>query len=172
MMMPLLVGTDGVKKMSKSLGNYIALEDEPDNMFGKIMSIPDNLMPKYFETLTDLDFPKKSNPKTAKLILAKDIVSQLYDIKTATKAMGNFMHVFSKKNSPENMPSLLLKSKKNKILDLLIKAGIKSKNESRRLVEQGGVRLDGSLINNINEIIQIKKGSILQIGKKRYFRIK
>lgn len=171
---PLLEGLDGENKMSKSSNNYIALEEEPDKMFGKIMSLPDKLMSKYFETLTDVDASAgqlKKNPRSSKLLLAKTIVAGFHGQEVAVKAMANFVGVFSKKEKPKEIPPLKVSSKKINLIDLLIKAGIKSKNEARRLVTQGGVKIDDKVQNEPNSKIQIEKGIILQIGKRRFFRI-
>lgn len=176
LMVPLLEGTDGERKMSKSYGNYISLKDDPQAMFGKLMSIPDKLMPKYFELLTDIDFPKKSNPKTAKLLLAKTIVSQIHGIEKATWAMAEFVNVFSKKEPPSDMPVLRLPAGKAKLgielLDLLLKAGVKSKSEARRLVSQKGVKINGKVQDDIHLKIKIKEDIILQIGKRTFFRVR
>ncbi|MFH1758962.1 MAG: tyrosine--tRNA ligase [Patescibacteria group bacterium] len=176
LMMPLLEGTDGAKKMSKSYGNYIAIDEKPDEMFGKIMSIPDNLMPKYFETLTYIDIAAskiKKDPRGAKLLLAKTIVSNLHSKSAGVKAEKNFIKTFSKKETPTDIPSLRGAKRRGNLslIDLLLKAGIPSKTEARRLVKQGGVKIDSNVIKSFDEKIDIKKGSVLKIGKKRFFRL-
>ena len=174
--LPLLIGTDGVKKMSKSLGNYIALDEKPNEMYGKIMTVPDELMPQYFELLTDVPFPKESHPKEAKMLLAKLIVGWLWGEKKALKAEKYFMRVFGMKKRPSEMPELTVTmtddNDKIMIADLLLQAGIKSKSAARRLVEQGGVKIDDEVKKDPNEVLTIKNSSVLQIGRRRFFRIK
>lgn len=102
--MPILEGTDGTQKMSKSLGNYIAINDDPDNMFGKLMSIPDDLMPGYYELLTDLTFEPKTHPMEAKKLLARTITATFWGQEAAVKAQEKFVSTFSKKQVPEDLP--------------------------------------------------------------------
>ncbi len=176
LMFPLLEGTDGERKMSKSFGNAITFNEKPDDMFGKIMSVPDKLMPKYFELLTDInpipDKLIKDDPRAAKLLLANSIIAQLHGGKEAKKAEGDFVKVFSKKEKPTNAASLKISGKNLRIVDLIIKAGVKSKSEAWRLVEQGGVSIDGEVKKDPHEEIKIKSGATLKIGKRRFFKIK
>ncbi|MBP8933350.1 MAG: tyrosine--tRNA ligase [Candidatus Atribacteria bacterium] len=188
MMMPLLEGTDGIEKMSKSLGNYIAVNDAPFDMFGKVMSIPDSLIKKYFILLTDIpmktilnwerDFQKNLlHPRDWKKILAKEIVTTYHGLAQANQALEDFERAFAKKQSPEDAQILTLtnddlKDEKIWIISLLLKAGIShSKSEVRRLVEQGGVYLDNVRISDPNSDIQIKNGQFLRVGKKLFFKI-
>jgi tyrosyl-tRNA synthetase len=169
---PLIEGTDGAKKMSKNIGNYIALNDEADEMFGKIMAVPDELMPKYFECLTDVDMPLEDNPRNVKLFLAKTIVEMYHGAKAGESALKNFVEVFSEKKTPNNIAELGITSKKLGLIDLLLSAGVSSKSEARRLVEQGGVKIDGVVKTDPQEMIEIKNDAILQIGKRKFFKLK
>lgn len=185
LMTPLIEGTDGVHKMSKSYGNFIALDEAPNEMFGKIMSLPDHLMEKYFETLTGVDpIPRskiKKDPRGAKLLLAKTIVSDLYEQKTGEQAEADFIKTFSKKELPQNLPNLKLSLRTSassaggrlgiQLIDLLVVAGISSKSEARRLIEQGGVKIDDQIKKDSQEIISVKSGAVLRIGKHRIFKL-
>lgn len=169
MTLPLLEGTDGVKKMSKSYGNYIALDEEPNNMFGKIMRIPDNLIDKYRELLTDLPSEALTgmSARDAKLKLAEAIVSQLYGAKAGINAKEEFIKVFSKKELPEHRPKKYEVAGKN-VIDGLVEAGVvKSKSEARRLVKQGGVKINGKKVENMDAVIP--KNATVQIGPHRFF---
>src|SRR5262249_17423722 len=121
MMMPLLEGLDGVKKMSKSYGNYVAFNDPPKEMFGKLMSIPDALMPKYFELLTDLDVAetKTLHPRDAKVLLGKTLVSQFHGAEAGEGAASEFDRVFSKKEMPESVPEHKASKSPIGLIDLL-----------------------------------------------------
>jgi tyrosyl-tRNA synthetase len=170
--MPLIEGTDGKNKMSKSLGNYIALNDDSFDMFGKIMSLPDNLMPKYFALLTDIPMPTDTKPRDTKIVLARTIVAGYFGAKAGEDAEQEFINVHGKKEMPADMPELYITDNEIIIVDLLLLAEVKSKAEARRLVEQGGVKIDGAIIMETETPIAIKDGSVLQIGKLKFFRIK
>jgi len=189
MMMPLLEGTDGVEKMSKSLGNYIAVNDSPFEMFGKIMSIPDSLIKKYFILLTDIpmdtilkwerDFSNNLlHPRDWKITLAKEIVSIYHGSAHSNQALEDFERAFAKKERPEDAQILTftdddLKDEKIWVISLLLKTGVShSKSEIRRLIEQGGVYLDNQRISDPNSDIQIKDDQFLRVGKKLFFKIK
>ena len=172
-MTPLLEGTDGIQKMSKSLNNYIGINEKPAEIFGKIMSINDTLMFKYYECLTDVctDVVKKQmHPKEAKLNLGTLIVEQFYNKKQAEKARIDFENTFSQGNISLNMPEVEWKNIRSKsLIDILISQElVDTKNESRRMIAQDAVSLDGVRINN--EDWKVKKG-ILKVGKKRFLRI-
>jgi tyrosyl-tRNA synthetase len=169
--MPLLEGTDGVRKMSKSAGNYIALADAPADMYGKIMSVPDALMPKYFELLTDLSFPHDLPPREAKGLLARTIVAWLHGAEEARTAEEAFIKQFAKKETPEDAPELRITDNGLGITELLTAAGVKSKSEARRLIEQGGVSLDGAPVTDPGTAAAYRNGSVLQIGKRHFFKI-
>jgi len=168
---PLLVGTDGEKKMSKSLGNYIGLSEKPEMMFGKIMSIKDELIDQYHELCTD----KKrvtADPRKAKLELAKTIVEMYHGATAAKEAEKEFVRVVSKKQTPSKITSYQLPITKLSLVDLLMKTKMaSSKSEARRLIEQGGVKIDGGKQSDSNKIINLEKEILLQVGKTRYLRV-
>lgn len=170
--MPLLEGTDGVQKMSKSFENYIGINESASQMFGKIMSISDNMMMKYYELLTDenLEAIKKMHPKEAKLKLAELMVAQYHSKKDASAACLEFEHVFSEKETPWDIPTYNLSSQKNNIIDILIISGlVKTKNEARRLIEQQGVSLDKEIIGKEDAVVN--KEGILKVGKRRFLKL-
>jgi len=171
--MPLLEGTDGVRKMSKSYNNYISLNDAPNEMFGKIMSISDELMYRYYELLTqdDLETVKKMHPKDAKVSLAKKIVERYWTAQDAQKAEEEFNKIFAKKDLPTDIEEYSCKTNKIKISQLLIDSSmVSSKNEARRLIEQGGVKINSEKINS-DEEIEIKNEIIMQAGKRKFRKI-
>lgn len=171
--MPLLEGTDGVRKMSKSYNNYISLNDAPNEMFGKIMSISDELMYRYYELLTqdDLETVKKMHPKEAKVSLAKQIVERYWTAQDAQKAEEEFNKIFAKKDLPTDIEEYACKTNKIKISQLLIDSSmVSSKNEARRLIEQGGVKINSEKINS-DEEIEIKNEIIMQAGKRKFRKI-
>ena len=180
--MPLLEGTDGVRKMSKSFGNFIALEDEPSDMFGKIMSISDDLMFRYYELLTseDLDAVKQRHPKEAKLDLAEAMVTRYHGEETARQAKEDFEQKFRKREFPEqpdvtvtlvaadfsdpDNPSIGL-------VDLLMRTGLlPSKAEARRLIAQGAVTINHERCQDGNAVLplQANKSYQVKIGKRKY----
>lgn len=167
--LPLLVGTDGVKKMSKSYKNYIAFNDIPDEMFGKVMSVSDELMYSYYELLTDADMDeiKKEHPMKAKKQLAMILVERFYSKEAALKARENFERVFSSKEIPDNIEKFKLISPTKISQILVLTGGAKSNNEARRLIESGAVRINGQKVES-DKIIE-KGDFVLQCGK-RYFR--
>ncbi|MDP1689332.1 MAG: tyrosine--tRNA ligase [bacterium] len=171
MMLPLLIGTDGIRKMSKSYGNFIALADKPEEVFGKIMSIPDNLMVNYFDIFTVGTMSENLSPYESKQILASEIVKLLHGEKFAEKAKDNFQKVFSKKEVPEDVPTIGLEVDEIDIISLLILAGVSSKGEARRLITQKAVDVGSNTITNPNEIINTEEPAILKVGKKRFFRV-
>ena len=180
---PLLEGTDGKRKMSKSYGNYIAFKDSPLEMFGKIMSIPDALLWKYFELLTDvpeeqIEELKKLASKNpvylmeAKKRLAREIVAMYHNKKSSITAEKEFEKIFSKKELPSKIPEVKIKEKNLPILDLLVKTKlVPSKSEAKRLVLQRGVKIDGKIQDDWRKNIEIKKGMVLKIGKRKFVKI-
>ena len=180
---PLLIGTDGVRKMSQSLGNYIKLTEDPNKMFGQIMSIPDTLIWHYFELLTDLSQKEIKNlkekversqltPKEAKNRLAKEIVTFYYGKKVAQIAQKEFERVFKEKKFPSEMPKIKISKKELKILDLLLKIKLaSSKSEAKRLILQGGVKINGSIQKDWRKIIKVKKDMVVQVGKRKFVKI-
>lgn len=170
--MPLLEGTDGVKKMSKSYGNYIGIDETPQDMFGKVMSIPDETMLKYYTLLTseNLDEVKSLHPKEAKLRLAQQITSCYYGPEKAKEAREGFENIFSQRQLPQDCPVFVLGKNGENIVEVLVKNGlVTSKNEARRLIKQGGVSLEGKLIDSENTTID--KEGVLKVGKKRFLKI-
>ncbi len=169
-MTPLLEGTDGIQKMSKSLGNYIGINEKSDDIFGKIMSISDELMFRYYELLTgfDLNAVKILHPKEAKLQLAQTIVSNFYSSNVAQKAREQFESVFSQHQIPDDIAEHKLQNHED-VLSILVTAKLApSKNEARRLIQQKAISLDGNLIDN--EHAKITKG-VLRVGKRRFLRL-
>ncbi len=170
--MPLLEGTDGVQKMSKSYGNYIGIDEPGGEILGKVMSISDELMMKYYTLLTDEDLQavKAMHPKEAKLKLAELIVSQYHGSQEASAARSEFERVFSQKELPEELPEYTIDPAKNTVIEILLDSGIAaSRNEARRLIQQGGVTLDGVRIDQENRAIDA--GGILKVGKRRFLKL-
>jgi tyrosyl-tRNA synthetase len=182
--MPLLVGTDGTQKMSKSLGNYIALDDPPEQMYGKTMSVPDELIYPYFELLTDatgeeleqikkLLADPKCNPMELKKQLAKRLVTMYYDPQKAETAEREFDTIFRKKETPEQISVHRLSANLLWIIKLLTEVKFASSNsEARRLIQQGAVSIDGTRISDPELTIKFKGGEVLKVGKKNFVRLK
>lgn len=181
-LMPILRGIDGEKRMGKSLGNYIGINEPPNEMFGKIMSIPDHLIIEYFELLTninpqDLENIKRAmlegdNPMKYKLLLAKEIVKRYHSELDAIKAEENFIKVFSKKETPEEMEIFEVDREEINLLDFLKdKNLIQSKSEGRRLFEQGGIYVDGERFEDPTFILKIEKEKIIKIGKRKFIKV-
>ncbi|HEY5713952.1 MAG TPA: tyrosine--tRNA ligase [Candidatus Gracilibacteria bacterium] len=174
---PIINGTDG-RKMSKSYDNYIALTDEPKEMFGKIMSMKDEEMMTYFEIFTDIDLLEakkliEKNPRDAKVRLAGDIVTWLHDASAATEALSDFETKFVKKEIPDDMPEFKVSSP-TPILEVLtsVTSFAGGTTEARRLIDQGGVSLDGVKIITLDENISgSPKGRILKVGKRKWGRL-
>ena len=183
---PLLEGTDGVEKMSKSLDNYIALEDSPDEMFGKTMSIPDSLIYKYFELLTDVPSDELDqiqhqleegsvNPMNLKRRLGRELVSLYHDEEKATVAEKQFDLIHKKKEVPEDIPEYSPDTGDSGevwIVHLITGAGLANSNsQARRLIQQGGVRIDGDKVEDFGLNIPIENEFVLQVGKRKFVRI-
>ena len=180
---PLLVGLDGKEKMSKSLDNYISITEEPNSMFGKIMSISDEMIFYYFKLLTNLSEneltkveselkdPSK-NPRDIKVELAKNIITIYHDKRSAEKAEEEFNKIFRDKKKPTDIKECKIKSKKLKVVDILVETKLaNSKGNARRLVEQGGVRIDDTVQKDFEKEIEIENGMIVQVGKRRFVKI-
>ena len=179
--LPLLEGTDGVKKMSKSLGNYIAFEDTPENVYGKIMSISDDLMWRYYELMSSRpgeeihDIKSRNHPMEAKKSLAIEIATLFHGEKVALKAQKDFELKFSERQFPEDGREILLDKKNGKtILDLISLSSqrLKSRGEAKRLIEQGGVSIDGERITDPNSIIPDRDLLRLKIGKREFVKVR
>lgn len=190
---PVLIGTDGTERMSKSRGNYIGVSEPPQEQFGKIMSIPDSLIPHYFELLTsvspqELDEIKQAlagntvNPMELKKRLARDIVTQLNDEKAASEAEEHFERTIQKKEIPEEIEELPLNlyfkdlsPEQTEFTDvdisklLAVTGKVKSRSEASRLIEQGAVSIDGEKLTRASA--KIKIGSIIRIGKRRWAKV-
>ncbi|MBI3922626.1 MAG: tyrosine--tRNA ligase [Armatimonadetes bacterium] len=182
LMMPLLLGLDGVEKMSQSLGNYIGIMEPANSMYGKIMSMPDEMMRQYFELCTDVPLEEidqilSGHPKAAKQRLATEIVTLYHDSSAAAAAAAEFERVFASHELPEEMESIALSPSdltggQLGIIDLLRRSGFApSNNEARRLIEQGGVSLDGERVGDVSAQIDIVDGSVLKVGKRKFGRI-
>ena len=170
-MLPLLEGTDGVQKMSKSYGNYIGIDEAPNEMFGKIMSISDELMFKYYGLLTDEDLAKIKNlhPKEAKLRLAEEIVEQYHSKNKAQEARLEFERVFSQREIPQDIPEYKIEADEV-IITILTKSGlVKSGNEARRLIRQRAVIFNNKKIEEENFLV--KEAGILKSGPKKFLKI-
>jgi len=179
---PLILGTDG-KPMSKTSGNCVWLADSANQMFGKIMSIPDNLIISYFELLTNLPPEliqrhkrvlqlKRVNPAVLKRQLAFEIVKMYHSEKAAKKAEEEFNKIFKEKKLPSKIPQIQIKEKSLDILELLLKTKlVPSKSEAKRLILQRGVKINGKIQKNWQEIIQIKKGQVVQVGKRKFIKV-
>lgn len=181
--LPMLVGLDGKNKMSKSLDNYVGIDENPTNMYGKIMSMPDKLIIDYFLLCTDdteADIKSmesnmqsgKLNPRDAKLNLAFEIVKIYHGEKKAQEAKEEFIKVFSKKELPKEIDEFKIQKGRIGIVDLLLKCKVaESKGEAKRLIEQKGVKLNNKVIGNWGAQITLGGGEILQIGKRKFLRI-
>ena len=179
---PLLEGTDGVEKMSKSYGNHIGLQDTPEDMYGKTLSISDDMILKWFTLAADAeDSVTKSvkkrledpavNPMDVKRELARAVVALYYDDKTATKAEDHFNTVVVGKGIPDDMPEYSLKGE-DLIVNVIFDAGLlKSKGEARRMVKQGAVKLDGKPVDDIKKTLTPNGAQILKVGKRRFLKV-
>ena len=182
--MPLLVGTDGVEKMSKSYNNYIGISDTPGEMFGKTLSIPDALIYTYFELATDIPNEElskiknqldgqKVNPRDLKRQLAKVLIRMYHSQDASEEAEKEFDKIFIQKEVPDDIPEIKLdESTGIGILDLIVKVNFaSSKGEARRLVTQGGVSIDGEKISDINAELTFGKPKVLKVGKRKFIKI-
>ena len=181
--LPLLEGTDGVEKMSKSYDNYIAIDDSPEDMYGKIMSINDSMILKYYKLAVFADRDRiesvklllednSNNPRDIKRSLAKDLVARYYSEEKAKLAEAAFDQIFVKKDNPDNMPSYNLTSEINLVDILLSEKLIASKGEGKRLINQNAVKVDGKVCGDINQTISPSdEDVIVKVGKRRFLRI-
>jgi len=177
--MPILEGTDGVQKMSKSLGNYIGVNEPAREMFGKTMSVSDELMYKFYELLTDesLEQVKQLHPKEAKMKLASLMVSRYHSREQAVSAAEEFNRIFQQKKLPEEMPEIQIPAGIKKegtigIVALLRLCNlVESNGQARRLIQQGGIKIDGHKIADVEEEIKIAEDMVVQAGKRKFARI-
>lgn len=186
--MPLLVGTDGKEKMSKSIGNYIGVTDEPNDMYGKVMSIPDDVMGDYYELvlaepsgfgkmLTDRIESGKRHPMDAKMELARRIVAEFYSVFTAKSAEENFLRVFRQDSLPEDIDEVSLADialgEEVGLAKLLSLCGLApSSSEARRLIKSGAVKLNQEKVEDVSKVVKVENGMLLQVGKRRICKVR
>lgn len=180
---PLLIGTDGVEKMGKSLGNFIGVTEPPPQMYGKVMSIPDSLISSYFELLTPVAMDQirrwememregTVNPRDVKRRLAREMVARFHGFPAAAAAEEHFDRVHIRRDIPADVPEVEVTAVTIWIARLLVQAGLApSHAEARRLVEQGGVKLDGQTVTQAEYEWPVRSGAVLQVGKRRFARI-
>lgn len=183
MMMPLLLGTDGQRKMSQSLGNYIGLAESPAEQYGKIMSIPDQLIDSYFTLITRLPMKEileiretlaqgKVNPRDLKAKLAFTIVSQYHDKQSAVEAETEFNKIFRARQLPSDLPEVKIKKAPLDLTALVFQTKlVSSKSEARRLISQSAVKIDDRLLSDPQQKITPKSGMVIKIGKRRFCKI-
>lgn len=188
LMMPLLEGLDGVKKMSKSLGNYIGISEPPNEMYGKTMSVPDELMVKYFELVTDLSNEEIAairqgladgtlHPRDAKMKLAYTLVRMYHGEEAARQAEDYFRTVFQERALPDEIPAVAVERGKLEdgrmwIVRLLVELGLVNSNgEGRRLIQQGGVRIDGEKVTDVDAAVTVRDGMVVQVGKRKFAKV-
>lgn len=186
MIMPLLVGTDGVQKMSKSLGNYIGINEQPSEIFGKVMSISDELMWRYYELLTDRSMQEiealresttngARNPRDVKVELARSIIGDFHSAADAQNAEDEFNRIFKSKQAPENIEEVSLASGLWKLPRLLVDSGLAtSMAEARRLIEQGGVSVEGEKHSRADVELSLSPELpiLIQVGKRKFLRVR
>jgi tyrosyl-tRNA synthetase len=178
-LVPLLVGTDGSRKMSKSLGNYVGVTDAPEDMYGKVMSIPDNLIADYFELLTDVPDEEISqykkqmdshsiNPMVVKKRLAHEIVILFHGAEGAGQAEEHFTKVFQKGEMPEEVVPLDVTGGVTLSAELTRVGLTKSRSEARRLLSQGAIQIDDETVTEDIDMVKIGKGKKIKVGKRRF----
>ena len=180
MTLPILEGLDGVKKMSKSLGNYIGITDEPEEMFGKIMSISDDMMWRYFELLSSneqgmvskwqKDVKQGANPRDIKFELANEIIERFHNKGAATRAKEDFITKFQKNKIPDQVPEVTIRVDHQMPLPNVLKiAGlVQSSSEGMRMIKQGGVKIDGAKVTSTETVIEKGSTVVLQVGKRKF----
>ncbi|WP_299741222.1 tyrosine--tRNA ligase [uncultured Rossellomorea sp.] len=184
-LLPLLEGLDGVDKMSKSKHNYIGIDEDPNQMFGKTMSIPDELIMKYFNLITDLSLDEKSkiekelfegtlHPRDAKIRLGKTIVSMYHGEEAAGQAENNFKEIFQKGALPDDIPEIKWTGESRvSIIDLLVELNMQaSKSEARRMIQNGGIRINSEKVLDMHLEVEIEEGMIVQVGKRKYKKLR
>ncbi|MHC4111714.1 MAG: tyrosine--tRNA ligase [Planctomycetota bacterium] len=178
---PILVGLDGTEKMSKSKGNYIGVTDEPSDMFGKVMSISDDMMENYFTLLTDFEVekitelvnPEKTHPKEAKVLLGKTIVSQFYNEAAAQAAAAEFDKVFAQRKLPDDIPEVVIANTAVSVKQLLLSCKlVETGGEAKRMVSQRAVTIAGKKANDPNMEISPTDGMVIQVGKRKFAKLK
>ncbi|MDN5326264.1 MAG: tyrosyl-tRNA synthetase [Moorella sp. (in: firmicutes)] len=183
LMMPILPGLDGVQKMSKSLGNYIGIKESPREMYGKTMSLPDELMLTYYELVTAVPLEELAairqglaggslHPRDAKMRLAREIVAMYHGPEAAREAEKEFRQVFQQHDLPDDMPELTIKEDRVWLPRLMVQAGLApSTSEARRLIRQGAVKVDGERVTDPDFEVEVREGQILQAGKRKFARL-
>ncbi|MGE5389560.1 MAG: tyrosine--tRNA ligase [Deltaproteobacteria bacterium] len=181
LMMPILEGTDGVQKMSKSLGNYIGVNDGPYDMFGKVMSIPDNLIVRYFELLTRVPMEEiksfrlameksEVNPRDVKIRLAKHIITAYHSEEEADKAEERFKLVFSQGDIPDDIPVIQISDREIWLPKFLQESGmVDSSSEGKRMLQQGAVKVNGTRQNDENLVLE--ENMVVQVGKRKFIKV-
>jgi tyrosyl-tRNA synthetase len=183
--MPLLEGLDGVNKMSKSLGNYIGISESPDDIFGKLMSISDELMFRYYELLSDRTVDEIAalqegiamgdlHPKKVKMRLARELTARFHDADAAQKAEHNFEQVFKRHELPDEIPEYRLRAEDEDVWlpRLLVESGlVNSTSDGRRMIRQNAVSLDGDKVTDVDATVQAKGEVLLKVGKRRFCRV-
>lgn len=181
--MPILVGTDGVEKMSKSYDNYIGISDSPKDIYGRTLSIPDNIIYNYFEVATNISAEElfeiklkfedgSGNPRDIKRTLARKLVEMYYSKEDAMRAEQEFDNIFIKKGIPEDIPKYKPAVKCMTIIDLITEVNLaSSKGEARRLIQQGGVSIDGDKITELFQEIVFDSEKILKVGKRKFMKL-
>ncbi len=184
MLMPLLEGTDGSEKMSKSLNNYIGISEEPKDIFGKTMSIPDVLIFKYYTLATrltpnelleikrELEDPN-TNPRNLKRRLGYELVKLYYNEEVAKQSIEEFDKIFIKKEVPDDIPEIVLKEKGTKLITLIVSNKMADSNAAaRRLIEQGGVTINGGKVDDFNHVLDYSEDFVLKVGKRKFLKVK
>jgi tyrosyl-tRNA synthetase len=181
--MPILVGTDGHMRMSKTTGNTIGIDEPPHEMYGKVMSLPDHVMLNYYRLVTrfrpdeiaDVEAGLVNgnlHPMEAKMRLAREIVSRYHGAGVAAQAEAHFRRVFQRGDLPAEIPVFRPGRPQVNVVDLLVEAGLApSKSQARRLIDQGGVRVDGEPVDKIDLVLQIEEGIVVQVGKRRFVQL-
>ncbi|MCK4893172.1 MAG: tyrosine--tRNA ligase [Calditrichia bacterium] len=181
--LPVLEGLDGVQRMSKSLGNYIGIDESPEEIYGKTMSIPDKLIYPYYELITDIDLKglkgikatlenPSNNPMELKRSLARNLVRMYYTESAATEAEDHFNLIHQKGKVPQDIPTYAVGDKSQRIIDIMVDGGlVTGKGEARRLIRQGGVKLDGETITDEWLELKIDKERILKVGKRKFLKL-
>ena len=188
LMMPIIEGTDGVQKMSKSLGNYIGIYESADEMYGKVLSIPDDLITRYMELLTEIPMAEidkteekmkngSLNPKLAKQYLAREIVSLYHSRDEALKAEARFEAIFQKGALPEDLPEMnvaeYLADGTIEAVTLLVKTKLMpSASEARRLIQQGGMKINDEKVSEVKQVITVTDGMVIRAGKRKFLKIR
>ena len=171
--MPILEGLDGVNKMSKSLGNHIGITEPANEMFGKIMSLPDALMPRYYQLLTNLTFDTNEHPRDAKIKLGKFIVTQYHSAEAAEKATQNFLNVFSSGGIPDDITEYTLTENPITLIKLVSLTQLTESNgETKRLATQKAISIDGTILLDPQATITVTDGQVLRVGKRRFVKLR